>query len=284
MLRRTLVHSLCLPHCSSVHTLPTAKLQPLPAAAENLERRQQAGYGKTMPQRACTRLTEPQAEREPVRAQRRLRERQLLGRKAEPAPAHPPDQATVLASPEPPRPCGQPRGRPRPPRRDYGHLPVILRERELPADQQLCSPCRQPFAAFPGTADSELREIEVGAYRRRSRRHRYGPTCRCGCQPGIVTAAGPAKLSPKSQLGVSVWVTVLLDKFVFGRPTQRLLADLARHGLARSAGTLSDGLQRLVPLCPPLDQAFVATSRPMDPWHADDTRWLVFVGLPDNSG
>ncbi len=237
-----------------------------------------------MHQRACTRLTELQAELEHLRAQLRLRERQLFGRKAEHAPAHPPDQATVTSPPEPPRPRGQQRGRPSPPRRDDGHLPVVLQDLELPADQQQCPHCGQPFAPFPGTADSELLEIEVRAYRRRYRRHRYRPTCRCGCQPGIVTAPGPAKLIPKSQLGVSVWVTVLLDKFAFGRPTQRLLADLGSHGLELSAGTLTDGLQRLVPLFQPLYEALVAKNRQMDHWHADETRWLVFVSVPDKSG
>ena len=237
-----------------------------------------------MHQRACSRLSELQAELEQLRAQLRLRERQLFGRKAEPASAHPPDQATVMPSSESPRPCGQQRGRPSPPRRDYSHLPVVLQELELPADQQQCTQCGHPFTSFPGTADSELLEIEVRAYRRRYRRHRYRPTCRCGCHPGIVTAPGPAKLIPKSQLGVSVWVTVLLDKFAFGRPTQRLLADLASHGLDLSAGTLTDGLQRLVPLFQPLYEALVAKSRQMDHWHADETRWLVFVSLPDKSG
>ena len=252
--------------------------------AENLQLRQQAGYWKSMHHRATTRLTELQAELEHVRAQLRLRERQLFGKKAEPAPAHPPDQATLLPSPEPPRRRGQQRGWPSPPRRDSSHLPVVLHELELPADQQQCPQCGQPFDSFPGTADSELLEIEVRAYRRRYRRHRYRPTCRCGCQPGIVTAPGPAKLLPKSQLGVSVWVTVLLDKFAFGRPMQRLLADLASHGLDLSAGTLTDGLQRLVPLFQPLYEALVAKSRQMDHWHADETRWLVFVSLPDKTG
>ena len=255
-----------------------------PLVAENLELRQQAGYWKSMHQRACARLTELQAELEQLRAQLRLRERQLFGRKAEPAPAHAPDQATLTPPPEPPRPRGQQRGRPSPPRRDYRHLPVVLEERQLPADQQQCPQCGQPFAPFPGTADSELLEIEVRAYRRRYRRHRYRPTCRCGCQPGIVTAPPPPKLIPKSQLGVSVWVTVLLDKFAFGRPTQRLLADLATHGLDLSAGTLTDGLQRLLPLFGPLYEALVAKNRAQDHWHADETRWLVFVSLPDKAG
>jgi transposase len=252
--------------------------------AENLELRQQAGYWKSMHQRACSRLTELQTELEHLRAQLRLRKRQLFGRKAEPAPAHPPDQATLTPPAEPPRPRGQQRGRPSPPRRDHSHLPVVLEERELPADQQQCPQCGQPFAPFPGTDDSELLEIEVRAYRRRYRRHRYRPTCRCDCQPGIVTAPGPAKLIPKSHLGVSVWVTVLLDKFAFGRPTQRLLADLGSHGLNLAAGTLTDGLQRLVPLFGPLYDALAAKNRQMDHWHADETRWLVFVSLPDKSG
>src|SRR5271165_4578778 len=130
-------------------SLPHCDLCPL--LAENLGLRQQAGYWKSMHQRACARLTELQAELEHVRAQLRLRERQLFGRKAEPAPAHPPDQATVLPAPEPPRPCGQQRGRPSPPRRDYSHLPVVLQELELPAEQQHCPQCGQPFASFPGT-------------------------------------------------------------------------------------------------------------------------------------
>jgi transposase len=282
-------HSGSLPFSPSVIEASPPGTPPLgcavcPLLAENRELRQQAGYWKSMHQRACTRLTELQADLEQVRAQRRLRERQLFGRKAEPAPAHPPDQATVTPPREPPRPRGQQRGRPSPPRRDYSHLPVVLQELELPADQHQCPQCGQPFTSFPGTADRELLEIEVRAYRRRSRRHRYRPTCRCDCQPGIVTAPGPAQLIPTSQLGVSVWVTVLLDKFAFGRPTQRLLADLASHGLDLSAGTLTDGLQRLVPLFQPLYEAVVAKSRQMDHWHADETRWLVFVSLPDKSG
>jgi transposase len=163
-------------------------------------------------------------------------------------------------------------------------LPVVFQDLELPVNQQHCRHCGQLFASFPGTADSELLEIEVRAYRRRYRRHRYRPTCRCGCQPGIVTAPAPAKLIPKSQLGVSVWVTVLLDKFAFGRPTQRLLADLSTHGLDLSAGTLTDGLRRLLPLFEPLYEALRARNRQLDHWHADETRWFVFVSLPDKSG
>jgi transposase len=261
----------------------TTRCAVCPLLAENLELRQQAGYWKSMHQRAVARLAELQTENEYLQAQLRLRERQLFGRKTERVTAQP-DSPVTVPTPEPPRPCGQQRGRPSPPRRDHSHLPVVVEERELPASEQHCPQCGQPFAPFPGTEDSSLLEIEVRAYRRCVRRRRYRPTCHCGCQPGIVTAPGPDKLIPKSHLGVSVWVTVLLDKFAFGRPTQRLLADLRSHGLALSAGTLTDGLQRLLPLFQPLYDALVAKSRQMDHWHADETRWLVFVSLPDKSG
>ena len=120
-----------------------------------------------------------------------------------------------------------------------------------------------PSAPFPGTADSEPLEIEVRAYRRRYRQHRYRPTRRCsGRWPGIVQRTRSRQTHPQSQLGVSIWVTVLLDKFAFGRPTQRLRATSPSHGLDLSAGTLTDGLQRLVPLFQPLYEALASQEPP----------------------
>jgi transposase len=273
------------PGIENVHpTLHSPHCDPCPLLAENLELRQQAGYWKSRHQRACTRITELQSELDQLRAQLRLRERQLFGRKAEPNPAQPQGQPTPDTPHQPKRPRGQQRGRPSPPRRDYSHLPTLSQDCELPADQQYCPQCGQPLAPFPGTEDGELLEIEVRAYRRVYRRRRYRPTCDCGCQPGIVTAPAPAKLIPKSHLGVSLWVMILLDKFAFGRPTQRLLQDLRSHDLHVPAGTVTDGLQRLLPVLEPLYAALAAKNRQMQQWHADETRWFVFVSLADKSG
>ena len=85
-------------------------------------------------------------------------------------------------------------------------------------------------------------------------------------------------------LGVSIWVTVLLDKYLFYRPTYRLLADLRSHGLDLALGTLTDGLQRLVPLFEPLYEALVQQSRQQPLWHADETRWLVFAMIEGKVG
>lgn len=95
--------------------------------------------------------------------------------------------------------------------------------------------------------------------------------------PGIVTAPAPARLIDRGKYGISVWTTVLLDKFLYGRPSHRLLQDLAGHGLNMSPGTLAGGLQTLSPLFEPLDQALIAKLRIEQHWHADETRWAVFV-------
>jgi transposase len=119
----------------------------------------------------------------------------------------------------------------------------------------------------------------VRAHRRVIRRRRYWPTCSCAAHPGIVTAPPPPRLIPKSILGISIWVNLLLDKYLFYQPTYRLLADWATHGLDLSLGTVTDGLRHLVPLFEPVYEAFVQRSQGQTLWHADETRWLVFVIL-----
>jgi transposase len=223
--------------------------------------------------RAVAREAQLKQELASLQAQLRLREQQLFGRK--PDATTPPEGLARPARSS--RPRGQQPGKPGPKRRDYSHLPALDQVIELPPGQQCCSRCGQPFALFPGTDDTTVLEIEVRAHRRIYRRRRYRPTRSCGSHPGIVTAPAPGRVIPKSPLGVSVWVTVLLDKFLFYRPTYRLLEDLSTQGLALSQGTLTEGLRRLAPLFEPLYDHLVGQSQRQALWHADETRWLVFA-------
>jgi len=221
---------------------------------------------------------------EQLRAQLRLREQQLFGRKSETSSATASRAVLSHADVRPRRPRGQQRGRPGPPRRDYTHLPAVVEEHQIPGEQCYCRDCGRPFAPVSGTEDSTILEVEVRAHRRLIRRHRYRPTCDCGAHPGIVTAPPAPRVIPKSILGVSILVEVLLDKYLSYRPTYRLLADLKTHELDLSLGTVSDTLQRLLPLFEPVYEALAEHSRRQPLWHGDETRWLVFATVEGKVG
>jgi transposase len=133
------------------------------------------------------------------------------------------------------------------------------------------------------TEDSEQIEIDVKAHRRVIRRRRYRKTCTCpGCQ--TTTAPAPAKLIPKSLLGTSVWVEILLAKYFNHQPTERLLAAWKLLGLDLAASTVNAGLERLQPLFLPIYQALQERNRLSAYQQADETRWLVFVDKDGKQG
>ena len=174
-----------------------------------------------------------------------------------------------------PRRRGQQRGAPGHGRRQHAHLPVQVEAHDVEPERRRCPACGDEYGAH-GSEDSEQLEIEVRAYRRVIKRRRYRRSCQCAAAPALLTAAAPPRLIPKGILGISVWVTVLIDKYLLYRPTYRLLADLRAHGLDLAQGTVTDGMRRLAPLFAPLREALIARSRTGQHWHADETRWQVF--------
>ena len=272
------------PVCSAP-TIPQGPCPVCPRLEQEFEPWRQAAYWQAMHRRALERQAQLQAEVDRLQALLRLREQQLFGRKSETAAAtEPAAPVTTPAASPPHRPRGQQRGQPGPKRRDYSQLPAVVEDQELPPEQCRCSRCGQPFADFPGTEEAIILEVEVRAHRRIIRRRRYRPTCSCTAHPGIVAAPPPPRLFPKSLLGVSIWVTLLLDKYLFYRPTYRLLADWATSGLDLSLGTVTDGLKHLVPLFEPVYDALVRHSQGQTLWHADETRWLVFASIEGKVG
>jgi transposase len=226
-----------------------------------------------MYQRAKAREDELKATIKALEAKLKLREQQLFGRKTEQGLGGSEQQA---ADSPPPRKRGQQRGTSGHGRRRHPELPVNEEFHDLPAEEQSCPQCGLPYAPFPGTEDSEVVEVEVKAHVRRIKRRRYQPTCTCPGRPVIITAPGPAKLIPKGAYGDSIWVQVVLDKFLFYRPTSRLLASFRLLGLNISQGTITGGLKRLASLFEPVYQAILAHNQQETHLHADETRWLVF--------
>lgn len=158
-------------------------------------------------------------------------------------------------------------------------LPVVETIVDLPEDKKGCAHCGLPFALQRDTEDSDVIEVEVKAYIRRLRRNKYLPTCACPGQPRIVTAPVPAKIIPKGKYGVTVWTDLLLDKFLYARPTHRLLNSWKSIGLDVAQGTITDGLARLTPLFEPVMAEFWEKQLTEGYWLADETGWKVFVML-----
>jgi len=251
---------------------------------ELISARAAASYWEAMHRRACEREAALKRQIEALEAKVKQRERELFGRRSERGGKSTSERWAVQA-------LGLRRRRGQQPgaaghgRRRHEQLPAQLEEYDLGEGEKHCEVCGLPFASFAGTEDSEVVEVEVRAYRRLIRRRRYRRCCQCRGQPRIITAPVPGKLIPKGSLGVSVWVLVLLDKFLFQRPTYRLLLDLRlSYGLEVAQGTVTEGLKRLVPLFEPLYEAIVARNLADTRWHADETRWLVFEELEGKAG
>jgi transposase len=250
---------------------------------ENLQLRQQAGYWQSRHADALRRLASVQQDYEQLRGEIRKLQAERFGRRSEKQSTS--DRSNELDDPAnttPKRPRGRQPGQPAPRRRDYSHLPAREQLIELLDADKVCPSGGQPLKAC-GSEDSEQLEIEIVVFRRVIQRRRAQRTCDC---PGPRTGTAPpaAKLIPKSLLGVSVWVEILLDKFASYRPTQRLLEQWRSLGLDLAPGTITDGLRRLQPLFAPIMEALLQRNREAHYKQADETRWLVFVEVQGKVG
>jgi transposase len=151
-------------------------------------------------------------------------------------------------------------------------------------DDSVCPACHKPWRELCTTEDSSVIEIEVKAYVRKIHRHHYIQTCDCPSQKLITCAPVPAKLIPKGKYGISVWGMILLDKYLGGTPTERLLQKLNHIGLRIAPGTIVDGLKKIAPLFEPIDAALLKQLRLQKHWHADETRWAMFVDMVGKIG
>ena len=169
-------------------------------------------------------------------------------------------------------------------RSERSALLVVPEVHDLSPAQACCPACGAAFAPFPGTEDSTIIEVQVQAHLRRIQRRRYQTTCRCPQVPGLVTAPPAPRVIPKSPLGVSLWTTVLLDKYLYGRPTYRLCEQLKHHGLPLSQGTLTNGLQKIAALFESVMTKLYERQMREKRFHGDETRWEVFEEVAGKTG
>ncbi|MDR3557948.1 MAG: IS66 family transposase [Candidatus Pacebacteria bacterium] len=140
-----------------------------------------------------------------------------------------------------------------------------------------CEDCGKPYEELDATEESSLFEYVEGLYRDVYERSKYVSRCDCNGKR-IVTAEPPPKLYPRTNIGNSLWVKLIVQKFLQGVPTNRTLKELSLLGFPLAQGTVTGGFKIIDGLLEPLYEGIANHCRAADLWNADETMWRVFDG------
>jgi transposase len=138
-----------------------------------------------------------------------------------------------------------------------------------------CNTCGQPYLLMPRTEASPLTEIEIDLVRTVYQRCIYVSKCDCEGRK-IKVAELPAKLFPRTEVGNTLWVWLIIQKFLHGMPQNRILKQLSLWGFSLPASTATGGYKFINELLKPLVKALKDHCRGANLWNADETTWRVF--------
>ncbi|MBF0245932.1 MAG: IS66 family transposase [Planctomycetes bacterium] len=242
----------------------------------------QAAYWKSQFERAKEREIKKDKKIETLEAEIRLWKQKLFGKKSESKKSPDKIEGEIIPKKEKKK-RGQQAGAPGHKRREYD-LEIIKENKELPEDERRCPICGALGVHKGLTHEADIVEIEVKGYKRKVSRPQYHKTCDCPETPAIISAPAPDRLIKGNNLGVSVWTYLLLLKFNFHIPLSRALKHLALYNVDLPIGTITDGFRRIQPLFKPILESIKNTSLQEHHWHADETRWSVFVSIEGKAG
>ena len=247
---------------------------------EYLELKSEAGYWQAMHEKA---LSREKKLKETVKEQegqiRDLRNR-LFGKKSERKNSSKDESKSKSSDPK--RPRGQQPGIKGHGRTDRPDLPQKKEPVNFP-EVPICSKCGEAYIADE-SKEAEIIEVEVKAYKRRIIRSCMKKCCSCKGVPNTITASMPPKVILKSPYGISIWEAVLLTKFHYCQPTNRLLNQYGELGSPISPGSIAGGLKRLKELFQPVYDALYSHQMTEDRFHNDESSWKVFESVEGKVG
>jgi transposase len=171
-------------------------------------------------------------------------------------------------------PKGQQAGKPGHGRTDRSKVPVAETHTLRIPGGCACVTCGKQYLELPETDDSRIAECLFWVYMVMYRRVRYAPQCKCKGNK-IETAAPPPRLYPRTTIGNSLWVHLVVQKFLHGTPTNRTLKGLSLAGLPLAHGTIVGGFKLISVLIEPLYDAIFEHCQGSDFWNGDETTWRV---------
>lgn len=148
-------------------------------------------------------------------------------------------------------------------------------EPEIIQDECNCGVCGKPYRQLDRFEPSALIEIDMHLTRLIYLRAMYVSTCDCEGKK-IHVAPAPKKLFPRTEIGTSLWVRLIVQKFLHGIPTNRTLKELRLLDLHLAAGTVVGGFKVISKLLGPLAEEIRKHCQGAESWNADETTWRVF--------
>lgn len=159
-------------------------------------------------------------------------------------------------------------------RTDNSQLPVGESQRlEIPGCS--CDVCGKAYLELPEGDTSRIYEIIVQCYQDLFERQRYVSQCDCKGKK-LVTAPPPPTLYRRTNIGNTLWIHILIWRYLGGVPQSKILRNLALQELKLAAGTVTGGLKKVDPHLNSLYEGIVNFCRGQDFLHADETSWRVF--------
>ena len=247
---------------------------------EYLELKSELGYWQAMHKNAISREKKLKQTIKELEGKNRDLRNRLFGKKSEKKNSSNDKDKSI--SPRPKRPRGQRCGSKGHGRTERPDLP----EKEESAnfvEDPICPDCGEPYIPDECT-EAEIFEVEVKAHKRKIIRACMKKGCSCKGVPNTITAPMPPTVIPKSPYGISIWEAVLLTKYNYSQPTNRLLNQYAELGLPISPGTIAGGLKNLKALFQPVYDAFYNHQMTEDRFHNDESSWKVFESIDGKVG
>ncbi len=159
-------------------------------------------------------------------------------------------------------------------------LETIYKDIEVPEEERFCPICNQQGEEVTLTEDSNEIDCEIKLFMVKTRRKRIKFNCGCENTKRFITAPRTPKAIPKSKLSHNLLALLIVLKYMFAIPINRVLDLLALQGEILCAGTVTGAFRKCLALFEPLYQTLVETSKTEKRWNVDETSWLTFIHLP----
>ena len=242
----------------------------------------EVGYWRSMHEKTLSKIDKLNIKVEHQKAKIRDLTKRVFGKKSEKKSSGKKDGEPDKSGSGKKRNRGQQQGTEGHGRTERPDLPRVEEPVEF-SETPKCSKCGTEYT-FDEQKESEIIEVEVKAHTRVIQRTCMKKGCTCKGVPCTVTAPMPPKVLPKSPYGISIWENVLLSKFHYSQPTNRLLGQFIEMGLPISPGTIAGGLQRLIKLFKPVYDALYEQQMTEDRFHNDESSWKVFENVEGKVG